>query len=260
MSRFAATEAITLERATEKLPKSERYVGTVVSRIRDHLIAKPNLNVLDIGAAQGRGLIALNRLGFTACGVEPWDEAREVAKELAAQENCQIQIEKGWAEDIPFGDDSFDLVIAMSVMEHVVDLEKSLAEIYRVLRPGGLFWFNSASSVCPRQNEIGAFPAFGWYPDAIKRKIMIWAQHNKPELVGYTEAPALHWWTPSKANRLLRGVGFNEIWDRWDLRKLEEESGLRQKILRSIKQYRLARFFADVAVGGCSYAARKNPM
>jgi len=52
----------------------------------------------------------------------------------------------------------FDIVLAMSVKEHVQDLDKALEEIYRVLKPGGLFWFYSPSSMCPFQGEIKGFP------------------------------------------------------------------------------------------------------
>jgi len=41
------------------------------------------------------------------------------------------------AEDLPFDDDSFDLVICQDVIEHVNDLEKVHAEIKRIIKPGG---------------------------------------------------------------------------------------------------------------------------
>jgi SAM-dependent methyltransferase len=39
--------------------------------------------------------------------------------------------------DLPFGDDSFDLILCLHVLEHVVDDAKALSELFRVLRPGG---------------------------------------------------------------------------------------------------------------------------
>ena len=44
------------------------------------------------------------------------------------------------AEDIPYDDCSFDIVIANHMLYHVEDIEKALSEIYRVLKPGGYFY------------------------------------------------------------------------------------------------------------------------
>jgi ubiquinone/menaquinone biosynthesis C-methylase UbiE len=42
-----------------------------------------------------------------------------------------------------FADDSFDCVIASDVFEHVPDLDRLLAEVYRVLKPGGVLFFTT---------------------------------------------------------------------------------------------------------------------
>jgi SAM-dependent methyltransferase len=49
------------------------------------------------------------------------------------------------AETLPFADGSFDLVSANMVVEHVADPRRMLAEIHRVLRPGGAFAFHTSS-------------------------------------------------------------------------------------------------------------------
>ena len=41
------------------------------------------------------------------------------------------------AEGIPYGDDTFDLVVGHAVLHHIPDVEKSLSEVVRVLKPGG---------------------------------------------------------------------------------------------------------------------------
>lgn len=253
-----ACEQLTIEQALERLAETEARIAQVLARLKPLLPASRPVRVLEIGAAQGRGVISLLRRGFDAYGVEPWNEAIAIAELLARREGVPMRIREGVAEKIPFEAGSFDLVLAFSVMEHVRDLDLSLREIARVLVPGGLFYFYSASAVCPRQNEIAGFPLFPWYPDRLKKYIMCWAAHQRPDLVGHTETPALHWWTPSRARRLLRGAGFDEVWDRWDICGQEDLHGWVGTMRLLLRRYRWLRPLADLAVPDCAYAARKS--
>src|SRR6185436_14103404 len=45
------------------------------------------------------------------------------------------------AESIPYDDDTFDLVVGHAVLHHIPDVEQSLREVMRVLKPGGRFVF-----------------------------------------------------------------------------------------------------------------------
>lgn len=49
----------------------------------------------------------------------------------------------GIGEDLPFEDDTFDMVISVAVLEHVRDPFRCMSEIARVLRPGGEVWFEA---------------------------------------------------------------------------------------------------------------------
>lgn len=250
-----STESQSLELAQNLLEESDDWMRKLLARLGPY-VPPGRLRVLEIGAAQGRSLIALARQGHEAVGVEPWRAALEVARRLAESEGVEIDIVEGRAESLPFDDAQFDVVLAFSVIEHVIDLEASLREVNRVLKPGGIFWFSTASSLCPHQNEISRFPLFGWYPNPLKLRIMDWAKRERPHLVGYTETPAIHWFTPAKARRKLSEAGFAEVLDRWTLR-LANEAGLRRHVLRLVKISPALRALADVAVEGCAYAARK---
>jgi SAM-dependent methyltransferase len=251
-----AAETFTLDQALAQLPETEAWVRKVLRRLEPFL-PDGRLTVLEIGCSQGRGLVALEELGHDAVGVEPYRPALDVAAELAAAQGVEIEALQGAAESIPCDSERFDLVLAFSVLEHVDDLDRSLSEIHRVLKPGGALWFNSASSMCPVQSEITHLPLFGWYPDRLKRRIMLWARDNRPAWVGYTSAPAMHWWTPWKARRVLGRAGFGEIRDRWELLRPEELAGLRAEAVRLVRGSRLLRLGGDVLVPGCSYAAIK---
>jgi ubiquinone/menaquinone biosynthesis C-methylase UbiE len=255
--RHIAAEKKSLDEVLGSLPKRKNFVRILFSRLARVAKVPPGGRVLDVGAAAGEFIAACAQLGYDCAGVEPWEEARQNAGGLSQELAIQLQIVNGTAESIPFADEEFDVIHAMSVMEHVVDIDKALSEACRVLKPGGVFWFYTASAMCPIQGEIRRFPLFGWYPDSLKRKIMNWAKGARPELIGYTETPAINWFTPWKARRLLRKHGFSRVYDRWELRGADEGGWLHAaglKILRSVKPVRI---LADVMVQDCSYAAVK---
>lgn len=254
----AAAEQINLEQAINRLPASREWTRAIIQRIRSIISVEQGMRVLEVGAAQGRGLVELEDQGFEAYGVEPWKPARDVASQLAKHLDLSLDVRSGSAESIPFADAYFDIVIAMGVMEHVTDLDKSLKEINRVLKPGGVFWFNSASAMCPRQDEIRGFPFFGWYPDRLKKVIMHWAKENRPHLVGHTEMPAIHWWTNSVAERRLKKAGFERVWTRWELRQENEGSKGKQIVVEIVRRSRILQRLFDTVVAGCSYAAVKG--
>lgn len=254
---FQAREQVSVDQAEEHLAYTSEFFGKLMPQLEPHLPEHRPLRILDVGAAQGVTLIVLSGMGHEVYGVEPWAPALEVARDLANRKGVSMTLELGTMEEIPYDDESFDLVIASSVMEHVDDAERSMAEAFRVLKPGGVFWWFSASSLCPKQSEIGLFPLFSWYPDTLKTRIMRWAKDHRPELVGHTGTPAWHWWTPRKARRMLRSVGFSEVWDRWQLKRPEELDGFRRRVLLAAKRNRLVHRMLDVLVEGCAYAARK---
>ncbi len=254
--RQRATESLSADEAEALLAETEERVGSILKRLGPHLPQREKLDVLDVGAAQGRAVIALQRAGHNGYGVEPSSEALEAAKELAARLGADVDIRHGFAEKLPFDDDQFDVVLAVSVLEHVLDVHASLREIQRVLRPGGVFWFNSASSMSPKQYEITGFPLFGWYPLPVKRKIMAWAVKNKPQAIGHTTAPAINWFTARSARRDLRRAGFGTIWDRWDLLG-DDAGGLQGTLARLGKRFPPIRTVGDIVVPGISFAAQK---
>jgi ubiquinone/menaquinone biosynthesis C-methylase UbiE len=254
-----ATEQLSFDDALAKLPASEVYARKILTRLQTVRPLVPgSTTIVDIGAAQGRFVIGCAKLGYPAIGIEPWVTAREMAAQLAVLANVDTQILPGTAEATGLPSEQFDVVTAASVIEHVNDAQAAFSEAYRILKPGGVFWFCSASSRCPRQHEIDGFPFFGWYPDSLKRRIMAWTQKNKPHLIGYTEAPAINWFTPAKARRMLRRAGFRQVvYDRWDLRQPSEGGRGYRLALRVVKLGPATKLLADVALPGCAFAAVK---
>ena len=98
---------------------------------------------LDVGC--GAGFIAeeLAAMGFAVTGIDPSRVAIEAARAHAQQRRLGIEYLVGVGEELPFADAAFDLVSCCDVLEHVRDLDRVIAETARVLRPGGLYLFDT---------------------------------------------------------------------------------------------------------------------
>jgi SAM-dependent methyltransferase len=232
-------------------------VSKLTRRLAPLLDLRPGAAILDIGAAQGIHVAALQEAGFDAVGVEPWPQAVAASQEIAALTEQRVRVVEGVAESLPFEAERFDLVIALSVIEHVADPRRVFSEAFRVLAPGGGFYFTAASALCPRQPEIRHFPLFPWYPDRARRRIMGWAAEKRPDLIGGTKMPAYNWHTPRGLRNELRAAGFEHLHDRWQMRLLDEERGLRRRILEACKFSPALRFVGDVLTPGLAFLALK---
>lgn len=99
--------------------------------------------VLDLGCAGGFMAEAMAARGADVTGIDPAAEAIEAARHHAVSEKLDIRYDVGVGEALPYADASFDAVVCVDVLEHVADLGKVLSEVARVLRPGGLFLFDT---------------------------------------------------------------------------------------------------------------------
>jgi ubiquinone/menaquinone biosynthesis C-methylase UbiE len=252
-----ATEQVSHQEALARMDATRTFAKRLVARLSRIWSLAPGAKIVDVGAAQGQLVIALRQMGFDAMGVEPWAAARQLAQRLGEHEQCAFPMLDGTAESLPVQDGSCDVLVAANVIEHVLDADAAFREAARVLRVGGIFWFSAASSMCPHQEEISAFPFFGWYPDLLKRRIMSWAKERKPHLVGHTKTPAINWFTPWKAHRMLHAAGFSRVYDRYDLRLPSEGGTLYRLALRLLQNWRVAKLLADLMGEGCVYAAVK---
>lgn len=93
----------------------------------------PAARVLEVGTSAGTNLRMLRDLGFSdVTGLDFSDEAIR----LCAENGLGI-VQKGDITAMPFADDTFALVLATDIIEHVEDDARALSEIARVLAPGG---------------------------------------------------------------------------------------------------------------------------
>ena len=99
--------------------------------------------VLDLGCAGGFMAEALDDRGARVTGLDPAERAVAAARAHAAATGRDIRYDTGMGEALPYGDGAFDAVVSVDVLEHVADLGQVIAEVARVLRPGGVFLFDT---------------------------------------------------------------------------------------------------------------------
>ncbi len=109
---------------------------------RTGLVGELRGEVLEVGAGTGLNLplypASVTRLVMS----EPDPHMRlKLARKAASAPGPRVEVIDASLEELPVSADSFDVVVATLVLCSVPDLDQALAEIYRVLRPGGKFVF-----------------------------------------------------------------------------------------------------------------------
>ncbi|MEL6643810.1 MAG: bifunctional 2-polyprenyl-6-hydroxyphenol methylase/3-demethylubiquinol 3-O-methyltransferase UbiG [Pseudomonadota bacterium] len=109
----------------------------------DKQIAWAEKAVLDLGCAGGFMAEALAKRGAEVTGIDPATDAIDAARDHAAASGLSIHYDVGVGEALPYPERAFDAVVCVDVLEHVNDLQRVLAEVERVLKPGGMFLFDT---------------------------------------------------------------------------------------------------------------------
>ncbi len=104
------------------------------------------LDVLDLGCGGGFMAEPLARRGAAVIGVDPCPQAVAAAARHARGTGLDIDYRVGAGEALPLADAAVDVVVCVDVLEHVDDIDAVLAEVARVLRPGGLLLFDTVAA------------------------------------------------------------------------------------------------------------------
>jgi ubiquinone/menaquinone biosynthesis C-methylase UbiE len=171
---------------------------------------------LEIGSGTGYFSLNLLQLGaiqsLTATDISPG-----MLKRLATTaEGLGLEVEtvQTEAEELPFEDESFDLVFGHAVLHHIPDLDRAFAEFRRVLRPGGAIAFGGEPSrygdrlaALPKRAGMFLAPAWRRAVRARPRAIAEAEQSDGHALEGEVD---VHAFAPADLRRLLRDGGFED--------------------------------------------------
>jgi 2-polyprenyl-6-hydroxyphenyl methylase/3-demethylubiquinone-9 3-methyltransferase len=158
-----------------------------------HVTNWQGLKILDVGCGGGFTCEFMAARNAQVFGIDQSQACIEAAKKHAAFSNLNIEYQHSFSENLPYSTNFFDIVICVDVLEHVADLERTIAEIHRVLKPGGLFCFDTVNRTLKSQ------------------LIMIWLLENILRKIPH----GIHDWKnfirPKELVNLMQDTGFKNI-------------------------------------------------
>ena len=174
-----------------------------------HLGCLNGLRILDIGCGAGILSEPLARLGADMIGIDPAAENIEVARLHAAESGVAVDYRATTAETLAEAGERFDIVLAMEVVEHVVDVPAFVATCAAMVKPGGLLVMATLNRTMKSfaLAIVGAEYILRWLPRGTHQ----WDKFVRPqELEAAIEDAGLDVIGE-------RGVIYNPLADRWQL-------------------------------------------
>jgi ubiquinone/menaquinone biosynthesis C-methylase UbiE len=179
--------------------------------------ADPFGDALEIGA--GTGYFSLNLLQAGVIGrATATDISPGMLATLRANANdlrLRVSTVTSDAEQLPFADESFDLVFGHAVLHHIPKLAEGFAEFHRVLRPGGTVAFcgepsryGDLLSAIPKRSALLAAPLWRRLVGASRRRRERGTEANGQALEREVD---VHAFTPGVLRHLATGAGFDQV-------------------------------------------------
>jgi ubiquinone/menaquinone biosynthesis C-methylase UbiE len=148
------------ERIFEADPGHEDANSPWYHLVREQIGSVAGLQILEVACGRGGFSNELVRAGARVTGCDFSFVAVRVAdgKLRAANESVTASFIQGDAQDLPFAENSFDVVISCETIEHVPDAPRALREMLRVSRPGGRLFLTTPNYA----NFMGLYELYAW--------------------------------------------------------------------------------------------------
>lgn len=153
--------------------------------------------ILDVGCGTGGFAIVAAKNGARVWGIDPDREAVEICKLKARSlEKGEANFKLGFAESLGFTRNFFDIVFCYTVLEHVANVEKALAEMIRVTKPGGAVYIQTPNYLSCFEGHYKVF----WLPLFPKSLASVYLKlrGRNPEFL-----KTINYLTPAKLKRYL---------------------------------------------------------
>ena len=149
----------------------QRYQAAILAaperaqHILGDLRPKPNADLLvDLGCGTGGLLVAAQGSYRAICGVDIALRWLVICQKRLRERSAAATLICADVEALPFPDASFTQAVGADLVDHVYEIDRTLHEIGRTLRPGGLLWLSAANRFCPGPHPLTGVWASGFLP------------------------------------------------------------------------------------------------
>jgi SAM-dependent methyltransferase len=122
---------------TRMTPDTDFVFARMTNATLDAVAAAPGEPILDVACGRAIDALSLHRRGARLTGIEASDVMIAKAIEYLGEQRAEVVMVRALAENLPFADASFAKVVCKGALDHFADIEKSMAEMTRVVRPDG---------------------------------------------------------------------------------------------------------------------------
>ena len=121
-------------------------------------LLQPGDRILEIGCGIGTVVAELAGQGYDAMGTD----ISQVAIEYGRAKYGNIRLEVRPAEELPYADGTFDIVLSFDLFEHITRIDRHVGEVHRVLTPGGHYLFETPNKLSNVVAETLAYKSLKW--------------------------------------------------------------------------------------------------
>jgi ubiquinone/menaquinone biosynthesis C-methylase UbiE len=165
---------------------------------KDILMKVKGKKVLNVGSGIGSFDIEMQRYGADIHGVEPDPFEYEIAVERIKNHGFKQNIKKAVGEDLPFPDNTFDLVTSFQVMEHVQDPGLVIKEIVRVTKKEGIIYINMPNHNSFWEGHYGCL----WIPHFPKPLAKLYVRYIRKKDHNFLDT--INYLSPTKVKRQMK--------------------------------------------------------
>lgn len=237
--------------AIKSFINDEKTKVDFVDRIEKEIFKLKGKSVLDVGCGIGGVLVSCALRGAKVAGFDLGENDIKIAKSrVKSYDIDDVSIFKGNAENIPFPDNSFDIVVATSVLEHVKDLKKGIKEMIRVTKHDGFFCTTFPSPTFPREAHYKVF-FIPYLPKSFSKLYLRLRGFNPDFFMKFITYP---YPSVSKIERIFRenGMKVQNITERNILLKFKDPTSIENKRIRSavniFKKLRLNNYIVKLII------------
>ena len=144
MDRFTKFEHEGWQRVADKYDSTwSSSTRQFIEPLLDAANVSAKMSILDVGCGPGYVSAAAAERGASPIGLDFSKEMIAIAKRMFPR----IEFREGDAQNLPFGDRTFDRVVASFALLHLANPERAMTEAARVLKPGGRFGFTTWAKI-----------------------------------------------------------------------------------------------------------------